>query len=57
MSNQAENPDLQTTIVPVNFIPSAGQINAIARRMVPELKELFADKQIQKEFAKWQKMK
>ena len=55
MSNQAINPDIKTDTVPVNFVPSLEQINAIARRMIPELKQLFADKQVQKEFAEWQK--
>jgi len=55
MSNQVTNPELQTDTVPINFVPSTEQINAIARRMIPELKQLFADKQVQKEFAEWQK--
>ena len=39
---------------PNNFAPSDEQIDALARRLMPEIKRFFADEQIQQEFADWQ---
>ena len=55
MEKHKIDPELYTEDVPENFVPSQEQINAIARRMMPELKQYFANKLVQKEFAKWQK--
>ena len=37
------------------FKPTDEQIDALARRLMPEIKKFFADEQIQREFAEWQK--
>jgi hypothetical protein len=37
-----------------NYAPSDEQIGALARRLMPEIKKFFADKQIQQEFVDWQ---
>jgi hypothetical protein len=37
-----------------NFTPTKEQINALACRLLPEIKKFFADEQVQKEFAEWQ---
>ena len=38
-----------------DFTPTQEQIDMFARRLTPEIKKFFADEQIQKEFAEWQK--
>ena len=43
--------------ISAGFVPSQEQIDAVARRLMPEIKKFFADEQIQKEFAKWQESK
>jgi len=47
-------PILQTRTVPDDFAPTQEQIDALARRLMPEIKKLFVDEQIQQEFAEWQ---
>jgi hypothetical protein len=47
-------PELHTETVPAGFTPTQEQIDALARRMMPEIKKFFADEQIQKEFIEWQ---
>ncbi len=47
-------PPLAAQAIPANFAPSQEQIEALARRLMPEIKKLFADERIQKEFAAWQ---
>jgi hypothetical protein len=56
MSNKSSSttPDLRTETVPANFNPSQTQINALARRLIPEIKRFFADEEVQREFAEWQ---
>jgi hypothetical protein len=39
----------------IGFTPTQEQIDTLARRLMPEIKKYFADEQIQKEFAEWQK--
>jgi len=52
-------PDLKTTpaldiqTAPDNFTPSGEQIDALARRLMPEIKRFFADEQVQREFEMW----
>ena len=46
-------PELHTVIIPADFIPSDEQIDALARRLTPEIKRFFADDEIQREFAEW----
>ncbi len=48
-------PTLRTETVPAGFTPTQEQIDALARRMLPEIKRFFADEEIQREFAEWQK--
>ena len=47
-------PVLQTKTDPANFTPSQEQIDALARRLMPEIKKFFADEQIRLEFTEWQ---
>ena len=44
---------LTTETVPSIFFPTQEQIDALARRLIPEIKKFFADEQIQKEYAEW----
>jgi len=46
---------LRIEALPAYFNPSQEQIDTFARRLMPEIKRFFADKQIQQEFAEWQK--
>ena len=55
-SAKTTNPPAADT-VPAGFTPSQEQIDAFARRLMPEIKKFFADEQIQKEFAEWQESK
>ena len=43
--------------VPAEIVPTHEQIDALARRLMPEIKRFFADEQVQQEFAKWQERK
>jgi len=55
MKKSSKNtPQLTTETVPAIFSPTQEQIDALARRLIPEIKRFFADEQIQKEYAKWQ---
>ena len=46
-------PPIRTETVPRDFVPSQDQIDALARRLMPEIKKFFADVQVQKEFTEW----
>ena len=48
-------PELNTVIIPADFTPSDEQIGDLARRLMPEIKRFFADEEIRREFAEWQK--
>jgi len=37
----------------IKFTPTKEQINALACRLLPEIKKFFADEQVQKEFEAW----
>ena len=39
---------------PNAFAPSQEQIEAFARRLMPEIKKFFADEKIREEFIEWQ---
>jgi len=52
--NQPTAPPLAVQAIPADFTPSQDQIDALAQRMMPEIKRFFADEQIQREFAAWQ---
>ena len=54
MKTPKTEPVLHTEAEPDDFSPSQTQIDALARRLMPEIKRFFADKQIQQEFAEWQ---
>ena len=47
---------LSTETEPTQFAPTQAQIDALARRLMPEIKRFFADVQVQREFAEWQKV-
>ena len=51
--SQKRNPTSHGETVHFGFTPSQEQINALARRLAPEIKKLFADEQIRHEFEKW----
>jgi hypothetical protein len=53
MKKANTTPELHPKTVPANFTPTQDQIDALARRMMPEIKKFFADEQIQREFAEW----
>ena len=53
MKTSNTTPELHTVTIPADFTPSDEQIDALARRFVPEIKRFFADEQIQKEFDEW----
>jgi len=46
-------PVLLTETIPADFTPTQEQLDALARRLIPEIKKFFADEQAQKEFAAW----
>ena len=48
-------PTLETETIPSDFSPTQEQIDTLARRLMPEIKRFFADKQIQQEFADWRR--
>ncbi len=48
-------PDLNAVIYPANFTPTDEQIDAMARRLMPEIKSFFNDESIQREFEAWKK--
>ena len=37
-----------------DFTPTQEQIDALARRLMPEIKKFFADEQVRREFTEWQ---
>ena len=43
----------QNNMIPDGFVPTQEQIDALARRLMPEIKRFFADSQIQQEFTEW----
>ena len=47
-------PILQIETNITGFSPTQEQIDAFARRLMPEIKKYFADERIQREFADWQ---
>ena len=49
MNTPKLKPDVDT-----KFTPTKEQINALACRLLPEIKKFFVDEQVQKEFAYWQ---
>jgi hypothetical protein len=55
MKKANTTPELQAIIIPNDFTPSDEQINDLARRFMPEIKRFYADDEIQREFAEWQK--
>ena len=48
MNTPKLKPDVDT-----KFTPTKEQINALACRLLPEIKKFFADEQVQKEFEAW----
>ena len=52
--SQKPTQTLHTETVPANFAPTQEQIDALARRIMPEIKKFFADDLIRQEFSKWQ---
>jgi len=46
-----------TEPVLADMVPTKEQIDALARRLMPEIKRFFADEQVQQEFARWQERK
>ena len=43
--------------VPADIVPTQEQIDALARRLMPEIKKFFADEHVQQAFARWQERK
>jgi len=46
-------PELHTKIIPADYNPTQKQLDALARRLMPEIKKFFADEDIQREFEEW----
>ena len=44
---------LHTETAPADYAPTQEQINAFARRIMPEIKKFFADENIKQEFVVW----
>ena len=53
MKSRQTLPTLNVKTEPSDFIPTNMQIDAFARRLMPEIKKFFADEQVQMEFAEW----
>ena len=51
--SQKPAPILNTETAPADYTPTDAQIEALARRIVPELKKFFADEDVQREFTEW----
>ena len=51
-ARKTEATELNNTM-PNGFVPTQEQIDALARRLMPEIKRFFADSQIQQEFTEW----
>ena len=52
-NSQNTAPELPTETAPADYTPTQAQIDALARRLMPEIKKFFADEQVQREFAEW----
>ena len=48
---------LHNETAPADYTPTQAQIDAFARRIMPEIKKFFADESIQQEFAAWKERK
>ena len=44
---------LRTETVPAEMVPTQEQIDALARRLMPEIKRFFADENVRQEFDRW----
>ncbi|MCL1903462.1 MAG: hypothetical protein FWF94_03490 [Oscillospiraceae bacterium] len=55
LKRASTTPTLTIQAATNEFAPTKTQIDALARRLMPEIKKFFANDNIQKEFAKWQK--
>lgn len=53
MKKTSTTPDLNIHATSVEYTPTKEQIDALARRLMPEIKKFLANDEIQKEFAKW----
>jgi len=51
--NKKTDPAQNSEVIPIGFAPSQEQIDAFARRLMPEIKRFFADWQMKQEFADW----
>jgi len=51
---QKINTALYNESISTDIATSQEQIDALARRLMPEIKKYFADEQVQQEFAIWQ---
>jgi hypothetical protein len=52
-NSQKANSELYIGTHQADHFPSQEQIDALARRLMPEIKRFFSDEQIQQDFAKW----
>ncbi|MCL1904392.1 MAG: hypothetical protein FWF94_08235 [Oscillospiraceae bacterium] len=57
MKKASTIPTLTIQAATNEFAPTKAQIDALARRLMPEIKKFFADDNIQKEFAEWKAKK
>jgi len=40
-------------MIPADYTPTQDQLDALARRLMPEIKKFFANEDVQREFAEW----
>ena len=53
LKKASTTPDLIIQAATDEFAPTQKQIEALARRFIPEIKKFLANDEIQKEFAEW----
>ena len=46
-------PKLDAKTLPVNYIPTNAQVEALAKLLVPEIKRFFIEERTQKKFNEW----
>jgi len=53
MKNLVKLSPVANDLINIEFAPSQEQVDALAHRLMPEIKKYFANEQIQREFREW----
>jgi len=53
MKNLVKISPVANESIDIEFAPSKEQVDALAHRLMPEIKKYFASEQIQREFKEW----